>query len=89
MKPKEILVFGASGQIGRHLLRKLTKKKLFAKFCRILKYSPATPAPVGKCCEKVSGGKYFSNFLHENRCIGFNRYFRLNNRTATNPNPTP
>ena len=26
MKPTEILVFGASGQIGRHLLRKLTKK---------------------------------------------------------------
>ena len=26
MKPKEILVFGATGQIGRHLLRKLTKK---------------------------------------------------------------
>ncbi len=26
MKPKEILVLGASGQIGRHLLRKLTKK---------------------------------------------------------------
>ena len=26
MKPKEILVFGASGQLGRHLLRKLTKK---------------------------------------------------------------
>tara|TARA_B100002051_G_scaffold271726_1_gene307002 strand:+ start:831 stop:1790 length:960 start_codon:yes stop_codon:yes gene_type:complete len=25
MKPKEILVFGASGQIGRHLLRKLTR----------------------------------------------------------------
>ena len=26
MKPKEILVFGATGQIGRHLLRKLTRK---------------------------------------------------------------
>ena len=26
MKPKELLVFGASGQIGRHLLRKLTKR---------------------------------------------------------------
>ena len=26
MKPKEILVLGASGQLGRHLLRKLTKK---------------------------------------------------------------
>ena len=26
MKPKEILVFAASGQIGRHLLRKLTRK---------------------------------------------------------------
>ena len=26
MKPKEILVLGASGQIGRHLLRKLTRK---------------------------------------------------------------
>lgn len=26
MKPKEILVFGATGQIGRHLLRKLAKK---------------------------------------------------------------
>ena len=26
MKPKEILVFGASGQIGRHLLRNLTRK---------------------------------------------------------------
>ena len=26
MKPKEILVLGATGQIGRHLLRKLTKK---------------------------------------------------------------
>ena len=26
MKPKEILVFGATGQIGRHLLRYLTKK---------------------------------------------------------------
>ena len=26
MKPTEILVFGASGQIGRHLLRKLAKK---------------------------------------------------------------
>ncbi len=26
MKPKEILVFGASGQIGRNLIRKLTKK---------------------------------------------------------------
>ena len=25
MKPKEILLFGASGQIGRHLIRKLTK----------------------------------------------------------------
>ena len=25
MKPKEILVFGASGQLGRHLLRKLAK----------------------------------------------------------------
>ena len=25
MKPKEILVFGATGQIGRHLIRKLTK----------------------------------------------------------------
>ena len=25
MKPKEILVFGASGQLGRHLLRKLTR----------------------------------------------------------------
>ena len=25
MKPKEILVFGASGQIGRNLLRKLTR----------------------------------------------------------------
>ena len=25
MKLKEILVFGASGQIGRHLIRKLTK----------------------------------------------------------------
>ena len=28
MKPKEILVFGASGQIGRNLIRKLTKKPL-------------------------------------------------------------
>ena len=27
MKLKEILVFGASGQIGRHLIRKLTKSK--------------------------------------------------------------
>ena len=27
MKPKEILVFGATGQIGRHLIRKLTKSK--------------------------------------------------------------
>ena len=26
MKPKEILVFGATGQIGRHLLRYLTRK---------------------------------------------------------------
>jgi len=26
MKPLEILVFGASGQIGRHLLRKLTRR---------------------------------------------------------------
>ena len=26
MKPKNILVFGASGQIGRNLIRKLTKK---------------------------------------------------------------
>ena len=25
MKPKEILVFGASGQIGKHLIRKFTK----------------------------------------------------------------
>ena len=25
MKPKNILLFGASGQIGRHLIRKLTK----------------------------------------------------------------
>ena len=32
MKPKEILVFGASGQIGRHLIRKFTKNnyKVFA-----------------------------------------------------------
>ena len=28
MKPKEILVFGASGQIGRNLIRKLTKNNL-------------------------------------------------------------
>ena len=26
MKPKNILVFGATGQIGRNLVRKLTKK---------------------------------------------------------------
>ena len=26
MKPKNILVFGATGQIGRNLIRKLTKK---------------------------------------------------------------
>ena len=25
MKPKNCLIFGASGQIGRHLIRKLTK----------------------------------------------------------------
>ena len=25
MKPKNVLIFGASGQIGRHIIRKLTK----------------------------------------------------------------
>ena len=28
MKPKNCLIFGASGQIGRNLIRKLTEKNL-------------------------------------------------------------
>ena len=57
--------------------------------CRSLKYSPATPAPVGKCSEKVAGSKYFSNFLHKNRWNCFNHCFRSGNKTAANPNHTP
>ena len=51
MKPKEILVFGASGQIGRHLIRKLTKNnyKVVAVTRNIHQkgYILKTQAPIG------------------------------------------
>ena len=52
MKPTEILVFGASGQIGRHLLRKLVRKMF--SFNDILLFTllstTATSAPSIKRC---------------------------------------
>ena len=33
MKPKNVLIFGASGQIGRHIIRKLTKNSRCRKNC--------------------------------------------------------
>ena len=41
MKPKNCLIFGASGQIGRHLIRKLTKNtfKIYNRREIIIRFS--------------------------------------------------
>jgi nucleoside-diphosphate-sugar epimerase len=39
MKAKNCLIFGGSGQIGRNLIRKLTKNN-YQSYCSYKKYSP-------------------------------------------------
>ena len=55
MKPKNILVFGASGQIGRNLIRKLTKKKLQSN-CSNKKFTSK------RICSKNSGKSWLYRY---------------------------